>query len=92
MLTGDIPPLNDLLQNAALVINHGTPFLGDGLRPVMPNFILAGLMSCTPPGPLPSDLAEWVEGADNGVIFVSFGSVIKSSKMPEHKRQIQLKR
>eukprot|EP00092_Neocalanus_flemingeri_P002760 GFUD01002955.1.p1 GENE.GFUD01002955.1~~GFUD01002955.1.p1 ORF type:complete len:304 (-),score=87.42 GFUD01002955.1:387-1265(-) len=87
----EIPHLNDLIQTTALLINHGSPFLGDGLRPVMPKTILAGLMSCNPPNTLPQDLAEWVEGAEHGVIFISFGSVIKSSKMPEFKRQTLLK-
>ena len=79
----EIPSLHTLARAAALTINHGSPFLGDGLRPVMPQTVLAGLMTCRPraslPG-LPPDLAEWVETAPNGVIFVSFGSVIKASK------------
>ena len=86
----DIPSLSSLLTNSALLINHGTPFLGDGLRPVMPKTVLAGFMSCTAPAPLPPDMAEWVEGAEHGIIFVSFGSVIKASKMPESKRKLLL--
>ena len=38
--------------------------------------------------PLPEGLKQWVEGAEHGVIFVSFGSIIKASKMPEAKRQL----
>ena len=37
-------------------------------------------MTCRPDNlePLPTDLQDWVDGAgDHGVIFVSFGSVIK---------------
>merc|ERR1712037_124049 len=75
----------------ALHINHGSPFLGDGLRPVMPKTVMSGLMTCRPGAPLPKDLADFVEGAEHGVIFVSFGSVIKSSMMPEEKRQLLLK-
>ena len=79
----EIPSLHTLARTAALTINHGSPFLGDGLRPVMPQTVLAGLMTCRPPASLPGlppDLAHWVENAPNGVIFVSFGSVIKASK------------
>jgi len=86
----EIPHLNDLIKTASLLINHGTPFLGDGLRPVMPNTIFAGLMSCNPSSPLPQDLEDFIHGAEHGVIYVSFGSVIKASKMPEAKRQILL--
>ena len=57
----------------------------------MPNTILAGLMSCRAnPKPLPDDLANFVESAEHGVIYVSFGSVIKASKMPEDKRKMML--
>eukprot|EP00092_Neocalanus_flemingeri_P022606 GFUD01024519.1.p1 GENE.GFUD01024519.1~~GFUD01024519.1.p1 ORF type:complete len:510 (+),score=97.85 GFUD01024519.1:201-1730(+) len=84
----EIPHMNDLIKTASLLINHGSPFLGDGLRPVLPQTIFAGLMSCNPPSPLPQDLEDFVHGAEQGVIYVSFGSVIKASKMPEAKRQL----
>jgi len=80
--------LDDLSKNTALVINHGSPFTGDGLRPTLPNTIQAGLMSCFPGSPLEGELKEWVEGAEHGVIYLSFGSVVKASKMPESRRQL----
>ena len=86
----DIPDLDDLIKNAALFINHGTPFTGDGLRPVMPKTILAGLMSCRPAKPLPNNLEKFIRESEHGVIFVSFGSVVKASKMPESKRKMML--
>ena len=59
----------------------------------MPKTVMSGLMTCRPGAPLPKDLADFVEvpivfmiiywfdndsqGAEHGVIFVSFGSVIK---------------
>ena len=86
----DIPDLDDLIKNAALFINHGTPFTGDGLRPVMPKTILAGLMSCRPAKPLPNNLEKFIRESKHGVIFVSFGSVVKASKMPESKRKMML--
>lgn len=42
-----------------------------------------GLMSCEPGRPLEGELKEWVEGAREGVIYLSFGSVLKASVMPE---------
>ena len=56
----------------------------------MPNTILGGLMGCRTPPPLPQDLNTFVESAEHGVILVSFGSLIKASKMPEHKRVMML--
>ena len=87
----EIPNLASYLHdNAALFINHGTPFTGDGLRPVHPNTIMAGLMSCVPAKPLPEHLEQFISESQHGVIFVSFGSVVKASKMPEHKRKAML--
>ena len=39
-------------------------------------------MSCSPGKPLEGELREWVEGAEHGVIYLSFGSVVKPAKMP----------
>ena len=58
----------------------------------MPNTVLAGLMTCrSSPAPLPPDLESFVQSAEHGVVLVSFGSVIKASKMPEDKRKLMLK-
>lgn len=35
-----VPNLHEISQTAALAINHGSPFLGDGLRPTLPNTVL----------------------------------------------------
>ena len=86
----DIPDLDTLMRNTALQITHSTLFTGDGLRPVHPQTILAGLMTCAPAPRLSGDLATWVQGAEHGVILVSFGSVITASKMPEEKRIMML--
>ena len=83
----EIPLLDELINNVALYINHGTPFTGDGLRPVMPKTIMAGLMTCNEAKPLSKELKDFVENSEHGVIFLSFGSVVKASKMPEAKRK-----
>ena len=86
----DVPDLNDLMRNTALQITHGTLFTGDGLRPVHPQTVLAGLMTCAPPPSITGDLANWVQEAEHGVILVSFGTVITASKMTEDKRMMML--
>ena len=43
------PDLIDLESKASLIMNAGNPFLADGLRPVMPNNLLVGMMNCNPP-------------------------------------------
>ena len=87
----EVPDLNDLILNTSLVVNHGSPFTGDGLRPVMVQTVMAGLLTCSPPPDLPPNLAQWVEEAKDGVILVSFGSVITASKMPEEKRLMMMR-
>ena len=52
-----IPDLRELERRVALSITLGNTFLSDGLRPLLPNTILAGLMSCKGGGQgLPQDL------------------------------------
>ena len=52
----EIPDLRALEKNVALSITQGSTFLNDGLRPMLPNSILAGFMTCTESKPLPQDL------------------------------------
>ena len=48
-------------------------------------------MSCRPALALPQDLLQFVQSAHHGVIFVSFGSILQASAMPEYKRQMMLR-
>jgi len=47
-------------------------------------------MSCTPGSGLEGELKSWVEGAEHGVIYLSFGSVVRASEMPEERRLLIL--
>jgi len=52
-------------------------------RPTMPNMIkIGGLTVKRSTGELPSDIRNFIDGADNGVILVTFGSV--ASNVPAH--------
>jgi len=86
----DVSDFSAMTQNVALAINMGSPFTGDGLRPVMPNVVRGGLMSCRPGNKLEGELKDWVEGAKDGVIYVSFGSVVKAHEMPEERRKLMI--
>ncbi|KAK2142255.1 hypothetical protein LSH36_979g00029 [Paralvinella palmiformis] len=46
-------------------------------RPTMPNVIFVGDAIPEPGKPLPRDLAEFVDGAKHGVIYVSFGTYLR---------------
>eukprot|EP00088_Acartia_fossae_P000321 TRINITY_DN10124_c0_g1_i3.p1 TRINITY_DN10124_c0_g1~~TRINITY_DN10124_c0_g1_i3.p1 ORF type:complete len:524 (-),score=91.72 TRINITY_DN10124_c0_g1_i3:413-1984(-) len=86
----DVSEFSSMCDNSALTINMGSPFTGDGLRPIMPNVIKAGLMSCVPGSGLEGELKAWVDGAEHGVIYMSFGSVVKGSQMSEERRKLFL--
>ena len=50
------------------------------------------MMNCRPAEPLPADLEEFFNGSgDEGVVYVSFGSALQASKMPESKIDLQKK-
>ena len=67
------PPLLELEKDVALGLHFGHPLIMDGLRPTAPNYVYLGMMNCKDPKPLPTDLREFMDGAKDGVIYVSFG-------------------
>ena len=48
-------------------------------------------MQCQPPKQLPEDLQEFMDGATEGVLYVSFGSVLQGSQVPKDKKDALLK-
>ncbi|XP_059088852.1 uncharacterized protein LOC131884964 [Tigriopus californicus] len=68
-------------------LTNGHPIF-DGVRPTNPNMEVVGGLHLNDPKPLPKDIKEWIDGAKDGVIYVSFGSVLSGSKMPERIRQM----
>lgn len=60
-------------------------------RPQMPGIIQVGGAHIKPPKPLPSDLQQYIDDSEHGVIFFSLGSFLQSSEMPEEKIEILLK-
>lgn len=76
------PSLLELERNTSLALHFGHPFIMDGMRPVVPNFEFVGMMNCKAAEPLPTDLKKYVDGAKDGLIYVSFGSVLQVSVDP----------
>ena len=77
------PSLIEMLKNVGLVLTYGHPLIMDGLRPTSPNYVTIGMMKCDPPPALPKDLQKFMDEAKDGVIFVSFGSVMQASEMSD---------
>lgn len=80
------PPLEELNKNISLVLlnshvssNHPVPHV--------PNMIEIGGFHVYPPKKLPEDLQEYLDSAEEGVIYFSMGSNQQSRYFPEEKRK-----
>jgi glucuronosyltransferase len=86
------PSLLELERNASLTIAFGHPFILDGWSPTAPNYVQVGMMNCRPAkGFAKGDkIGEFLNNSKKGVVFVSFGSVLKASVMADSKRKLLL--
>ncbi|GLH07822.1 UDP-glucuronosyltransferase [Gryllus bimaculatus] len=76
------PPLEDLLRNTSLVMVN-SHFSLNGARATVPGYVeVGGLHVDSQPGELPEDLRAWVEGAGEGVVLATFGSLVQAETMP----------
>ncbi|XP_017786764.1 PREDICTED: UDP-glucuronosyltransferase 2B9-like [Nicrophorus vespilloides] len=57
-------------------------------RPNVPNVIEISGMHIKPPKPLPKDLKQYLDNSMRGVIYLSFGSNVKSNLLPKDKLQM----
>ncbi|XP_045774021.1 UDP-glucosyltransferase 2-like [Maniola jurtina] len=80
----DIPPLEELARDIKfLLLYHNFILTGSSIFPA--NVIEVGGYHVKEAKPLTGDLLRFVEESEHGVIYISFGSVIKSSTMPADK-------
>nr|QBK47175.1 UDP-glycosyltransferase UGT42H1 [Chilo suppressalis] len=80
----DIPPLEDLAREIkCLLISQHFTLTSSGLYPA--NVIEVGGYHVEKARPLNGDLGKFVEEADAGVIYISFGSTFMISTMPQDK-------
>ena len=88
----EIPDLLELEKKASLSMSFGHPLIMDGWRPLSPNHVFLGMMNCKETKKLdPADkIGKFLDDAKEGVIYVSFGSVMRASFMSKEKRQMFL--
>ncbi|CAH2090413.1 unnamed protein product [Euphydryas editha] len=77
----DIPPLSELAQNIKLVLIY-QHFMLSGSAILPPNIIEVGGYHVAKPNPLPDDLQRFIDESEHGVIYISFGSLLKPSTIP----------
>lgn len=83
---GQKPSLDELKKNVSLVLLN-SHFTLNYPRPYLPNMIeVGGLHINRVPNPLPTDIKEFLDNAEEGVIFFSMGSGINSTLLPVEKR------
>lgn len=82
-----LPSIEDLVKNVSIIlVNAHRSILPP--RPSMPQLINVGGAHIKPPKPLPKDIQTFLDGAKDGVIYFSFGTVVRSGQMP--KRQLNV--
>ena len=86
------PCLLDLERNVSAVLAWTHPFIANGFRPTNPNYVDLGMMDCRAPMKIKDDLKlkTFLDDAKDGVVYVSFGSVVKASVMGDDKRKALL--
>lgn len=68
----------ELVGNVELLLVNAHPSLGY-LRPVVANTIQLGFLHIKPPKELPKELLKRLDNSKNGVIYMSLGTLVKSS-------------
>lgn len=95
-MSGPHPSLTELSRQIALIIqNVHTPMMS--VKPNVPGVVDVGGLHITSPKPLPQDIQNFLDNAQHGVIYFSFGKpnasqfkiivLTKCSIYQEHKSQ-----
>lgn len=79
-----------LEERVDLVFVNTNPVL-DYHRPITPNTIQLGFMHVNPPKPVVGELKELLDSSQNGIIYMSLGSNVKSKDLREETKAIFLK-
>ncbi|XP_055320800.1 UDP-glucosyltransferase 2-like [Sitodiplosis mosellana] len=79
-----LPRIQDLYQNISLILVNAHRSTSKP-RPLMPGIIHYGGAHIKPPKPLPTDLQQYLDTAEHGVILFSLGSYLQASKLPKEK-------
>ena len=86
----EVPPINELVKETSLMfVNNHYSFSGS--RPNAPTVIEVGGIHIKEAKPLDPELKALLDSATDGVIYVSWGSMIKAKTLPLEKRNELLK-
>ncbi|XP_053675024.1 UDP-glucosyltransferase 2-like [Anopheles nili] len=77
----------ELMRRIDFLMVNAAPSLGY-VRPILPNAIQLGFLHIRPPQPLPTDLQMYLDRSENGVVYFSLGTLIRSDSL--NQRNINL--
>ncbi|KAI7815524.1 UDP-glucuronosyltransferase [Rhyzopertha dominica] len=83
----DVPSIADLESNASIVFTTTHPIL-HGARAYSPGVIEIGRMRVREKKPLPKDLQDFLDNAEEGIIYFSLGSNVRSANIDPEKRRM----
>ncbi|XP_055920237.1 UDP-glucosyltransferase 2 isoform X2 [Eupeodes corollae] len=87
----DHPHPYDISKNVSFILQNGHTVVSYP-RALNPNIAEVACIHCKPARPLPKDLEEFIASAgESGFIYVSMGSSVKASNMPESLRRLMVK-
>lgn len=85
-----MPHIRELVKNTSLMfVNSHHSF--EGARPYAPTVIELGGIHIKEAKPLDADIKKILDSAKDGVIYVSWGSMIRAETLPDDKRTSLLK-
>lgn len=82
---GILPTVQEMEQRIAVTLFNSHPAMTN-VRPRMPSHFLVGGVHLKPPATesrLEESVQDFLDDADEGVIYISFGSHVQSSKLPK---------
>ncbi|KAI8043739.1 UDP-glycosyltransferase UGT5 [Drosophila gunungcola] len=80
-----LPPINEIVKNTSLMLINQYYAL-TGPRPYAPNVVEVGGLQVGPLKPLPRHLLDLLDRSPNGIIYISWGSMVNTSTLPSAKR------
>ncbi|XP_017070082.2 LOW QUALITY PROTEIN: UDP-glucosyltransferase 2 [Drosophila eugracilis] len=81
-----LPPINEIVKNASLMLINQYYAL-TGPRPYAPNVVEVGGLQVGPLKPLPNQLIDVLDRSPNGIIYISWGSMVNTNTLPLAKRR-----
>ncbi|XP_045499747.1 UDP-glucosyltransferase 2-like [Colias croceus] len=78
----DIPPLEELAKDIKFLLSY-TSLMLSGSQLLPANIIEVGGYHVRKPNPLPEKIRKFIEDSEHGVIYISFGSMLKANTTPK---------